>query len=1541
MSEDRKKILLKKGTGTVPKIKYGNNRINQYTHHQRPVVPNNLSSDWLRQDFSGLSPNCTHNIHSFNSYSMESSLADDHNYSLPQHNSDLHQLTMTSNGALLPPNISEPNSRRDSVATIPKCQNVSKFPEKQKIEDKLNQIREYLRVTTSLMSTLKNSEDPQAVEKEKEHFDKMVKDLKDSEAKLIALLNIYETAKENHEKNEQEVIENGTDNFSEPSTSGYQSNISQRNEIEDKVEQSNQKILMLQEQQNALINLKKKAENQLLDAKQKQVKLLKVQQKQNEENRLRNDKIIQERLFLEQAQVNSKIPKISENNFDATIRELEDTLNGLKTYHNNADVDTLQERLESSNQLIHMLGTRDAQLNSEHLELQEKLNELQTKKQQIDQLASELQNLNEDNEDEDIGQQVRKIVTMKQQLTKLKDMLEIVKNAELRLVEAQNCNDTDSECPENFTYVEKNDNIRQNIHTNQPNIMCDNTIRIDNNARTGEQYPIEKESNKISSNIREREKMLAELKAKKRELEEIIFKQKDRTLINNDICSESSINKSEMSGFEGAPSGYSLPPSVNRQNRRSSFYSSDEFPEDVNEYSEIKTEPRTHSRLSKQREEEIGLSINPVVDYSARFQPAASRSSECRSNATTSVAASFNRHQDRSTSINDSQSKNEIQKQLETIQGMCQSLIEQQHNNTTGSNRNNHTPSPLYAEPRRYTSPGTRESSVLNVVNPVTEIPGFPAGMNGHCYGLNNDVSNNNQNLLAANTLQLQAFLLNTLNQCCQMLWFQQREIASLRHTITLMQDRMIPGGAALDQTFRGLSDSSTGLPPFINSAPPSTSIFRSPLHNPPNPKVNHQPQPVAAACSMPNLNQSYISPQTQVHTHQPQNNELPYENRNSVRMLETTNFNNMQNNQIEQSITNNHPSNISGLHNINTAINHHQQQPLPGQVWNGQALNNQVAPGNRANNYWDNFRSYSRQNLLSTSKSNEGVQNVSGMPERSNRTHQERSHSQCTNYTLPKSNAAQNESSNLIAENHIRQVHSNKPSSNSVTSNPGKSPSLIPPDVLNVTHVADEETANCTCSSSSSNPNFSNSSNGSRKFKFRLPSDSNEPPEEDRKFNYYLLQEQNQAATIRKPNFRVYRQDEDIRSKRSFERRVSAVSNTSDESVKELPSHRNRNEWNEGEDSSNSSPKSKLFEQLRDSVYKEVANLISANETRPHFLIQLFRDLQLVNSDPLRHRTLHSIQTMITNPMGYSDTIKAVSSQTSVNQVATQERNTQVKQEFFCLDNGTGWPQSPASSSQTSSNMDIETANDPDVNNVNNIIRIVAPFLKRHHEDIFQEELLEMLKALLIKAMPFGEIFANTNIQESTFHKHFAAIITEALYKFQGKRVQEIRKELIRTITEVLLGEFSFIHLVQENIPETRESTMIQPNSVQLATSTDENVLLIKLDTAGDQSNNGIIGDEAITPQIQNGDLAEADQSHIGIEEEGAVGGIGFVEDVGNEEIVVQDDSVTVKLEYPVSTEVEADLEEQGLDQVPTRLTTSSRPHSGTPSRGKKKRKR
>lgn len=55
----------------------------------------------------------------------------------------------------------------------------------------------------------------------------------------------------------------------------------------------------------------------------------------------------------------------------------------------------------------------------------------------------------------------------------------------------------------------------------------------------------------------------------------------------------------------------------------------------------------------------------------------------------------------------------------------------------------------------------------------------------------------------------------------------------------------------------------------------------------------------------------------------------------------------------------------------------------------------------------------------------------------------------------------------------------------------------------------------------------------------------------------------------------------------------------------------------------------------LRENIYKEVTLLISANENRPHFLIQLFRDLQLISSDPLRRSALQSIQTLITQSVG------------------------------------------------------------------------------------------------------------------------------------------------------------------------------------------------------------------------------------------------------------------------------------------------------------------
>ena len=63
------------------------------------------------------------------------------------------------------------------------------------------------------------------------------------------------------------------------------------------------------------------------------------------------------------------------------------------------------------------------------------------------------------------------------------------------------------------------------------------------------------------------------------------------------------------------------------------------------------------------------------------------------------------------------------------------------------------------------------------------------------------------------------------------------------------------------------------------------------------------------------------------------------------------------------------------------------------------------------------------------------------------------------------------------------------------------------------------------------------------------------------------------------------------------------------------------------------SSPRSRelgelnLFEELRETIYTEVATLISQNESRPQYLLQLFSELQGMTSDLMRQRAIFALQ--------------------------------------------------------------------------------------------------------------------------------------------------------------------------------------------------------------------------------------------------------------------------------------------------------------------------
>ncbi|XP_064610122.1 pericentriolar material 1 protein-like isoform X3 [Liolophura sinensis] len=91
----------------------------------------------------------------------------------------------------------------------------------------------------------------------------------------------------------------------------------------------------------------------------------------------------------------------------------------------------------------------------------------------------------------------------------------------------------------------------------------------------------------------------------------------------------------------------------------------------------------------------------------------------------------------------------------------------------------------------------------------------------------------------------------------------------------------------------------------------------------------------------------------------------------------------------------------------------------------------------------------------------------------------------------------------------------------------------------------------------------------------------------------------------------------------------ISGTAHADSASVSSVLSSVTGNQRNRNRDTDTSNDLS-LFNALRENIYAEVATLISQNENRPHFLIELFKDLQLLSTDYLRQTALFSIREMV-----------------------------------------------------------------------------------------------------------------------------------------------------------------------------------------------------------------------------------------------------------------------------------------------------------------------
>lgn len=379
-----------------------------------------------------------------------------------------------------------------------------------------------------------------------------------------------------------------------------------------------------------------------------------------------------------------------------------------------------------------------------------------------------------------------------------------------------------------------------------------------------------------------------------------------------------------------------------------------------------------------------------------------------------------------------------------------------------------------------------------------------------------------------------------------------------------------------------------------------------------------------------------------------------------------------------------------------------------------------------------------------------------------------------------------------------------------------------------------------------------------------------------------------------------------------AYQRRSSTVRENQRESQKRNPSN-DLEEFNQ---------RTKLFEELKENVYKEVASLISANEARPHFLIQLFRDLQHISSDPLRLKTLQSIQVVISQSINASQ---------RANQNQTPQPLTLGNQEIEFSLQSTVWPQLPSemspSVSRNANLFEGLLARNVDIPQHENVFNEIIPFLNENEHIVINRQFLDLLNQKILESKSFKRI-----VKDNIFQKHFSNVLEKVLIYYLDQPLIEVKTLILNEVRGLLTRELSFMNLIQgtceNHMNDLVSSTVSQGNINPLPdasyTNGPENV------------------ENSLMVQIQNEDLAEADQSHVegdDIEEEGAVG--GFIE-VSSEVIhlpqAVPDETANEVIpngNYPAtSTESESQYQMLQLDQVPTRLPMKSKSRSNTPNK-------
>uniref|UniRef100_A0A8C9TN27 Pericentriolar material 1 n=1 Tax=Scleropages formosus TaxID=113540 RepID=A0A8C9TN27_SCLFO len=279
------------------------------------------------------------------------------------------------------------------------------------------------------------------------------------------------------------------------------------------------------------------------------------------------------------------------------------------------------------------------------------------------------------------------------------------------------------------------------------------------------------------------------------------------------------------------------------------------------------------------------------------------------------------------------------------------------------------------------------------------------------------------------------------------------------------------------------------------------------------------------------------------------------------------------------------------------------------------------------------------------------------------------------------------------------------------------------------------------------------------------------------------------------------------------------------------------------------------LFEALRETIYSEVATLISQNESRPHFLIELFHELQLLNTDYLRQRALFSLQDIVSRhlteskvngeqplPMGHGAWATASNSElTPSESLATSDTVNLFNTPWDCcvifsilfacsgntvihMDKTTAhtklYEHSKLQAESNSSGADataaahhaaaqlLEGASDntnvhcPQIDTqqldrqIKGIMTEVIPVLKEHMDEVCSPQLLSSIRRMVLELTQHDD---DSKEFVRFFHRQLGGILQDSLSRFAGRTLKECGEDLLVEISEILFNELAFFRLMQD----------------------------------------------------------------------------------------------------------------------------------------------